>query len=328
MLTNKNNDKTITRNYISRMRHLIKEYNLTKEGKHPRYRFVTDFYKANNIKRQNFIKYYHRFNQNPCDNSLLPLKRGPKYSTRRTIPFIEKKVTTLREQGANRYEISEILKEKLGRFAPTPSTVYNILKRYGMNVLKPKQKENKRKIVKNKIGELAHIDCHYLPKGIIMNNNNRLYVVGIIDDYSRLAWCEIVDNIQSLNVMFSLMHLFRQLKHSYGIEFKEAMTDNGPEFGGNSTKSNVDNQMTNPVKRLFYEMGIKHRRIKPYRPQTNGKIERFWRTFEEDFAQETVFETRQELDDELFKYMIYYNEYRPHQGLNGKKPVECLEENV
>ena len=86
--------------------------------------------------------------------------------------------------------------------------------------------------------------------------------------------------------------------------------------------------MTNPVKRLFYEMGIKHRRIKPYRPQTNGKIERFWRTFEEDFAQETVFETRQELDDELFKYMIYYNEYRPHQGLNGKKPVKCLEENA
>ena len=50
------------------------------------------------------------------------------------------------------------------------------------------------------------------------------------------------------------------------------MTDNGPEFGGNNSKKE-NNQMTNPVKRLFYEMGVKHRRIKPYRPQTNGKIE-------------------------------------------------------
>ena len=324
MLNEKNKDKTIIRDYVSRMKRLVNEYELTKQGKHPRFRFVTDFYNANNLKRQNIIKYYHRYINNPIDYSLLPAKRGPKYSTRRTIRFIEKKVTQLREKGANRYEISEILKEELGKFAPTPSTVYNILKRYNLNILKPKQKENKRKIVKNKIGELAHIDCHYLPKGIIMNNNDRLYVVGIIDDYSRIAWCEIVDNIQSLNVMFSLMHLFRQLKHSYGIEFKEVMTDNGPEFGGNNSKEE-NNQMTNPVKRLFYEMGVKHRRIKPYRPQTNGKIERFWRTFEEDFIEETVFETRKELDDELFKYMVYYNEYRPHQGLNGKKPVDYVE---
>ena len=324
MLNEKNKDNTIIRNYISRMKRLVNEYELTKQGKHPRFRFVTDFYNANSLKRQNFIKYYHRYINNPIDHSLLPAKRGPKYSTRRTIRFIEKKVTQLREKGANRYEISEILKEELGKFAPTPSTVYNILKRYNLNILKPKQKENKRKIVKNKIGELAHIDCHYLPKGIIMNNNDRLYVVGIIDDYSRIAWCEIVDNIQSLNVMFSLMHLFRQLKHSYGIEFKEVMTDNGPEFGGNNSKEE-NNQMTNPVKRLFYEMGVKHRRIKPYRPQTNGKIERFWRTFEEDFVEETVFESREELDDELFKYMVYYNEYRPHQGLNGKKPVDYVE---
>ena len=102
------------------------------------------------------------------------------------------------------------------------------------------------------------------------------------------------------------------------------MTDNGPEFGGNNSKKE-NNQMTNPVKRLFYEMGVKHRRIKPYRPQTNGKIERFQRTFEEDFVEETVFVTREELVDELFKYMVYYNEYRPHQGLNGKKPVDYVE---
>ena len=69
-------------------------------------------------------------------------------------------------------------------------------------------------------------------------------------------------------------------------------------------------------------MGIKHRKIKPYRPQTNGKIERFWRTLEEDFIEEPVFESREELEEESFKYMVYYNEYRPHQGIDGMKPAE------
>ena len=47
--------------------------------------------------------------------------------------------------------------------------------------------------------------------------------------------------------------------------------------------------MTNPVKRLFFELGLKHRKIKPYRPQTNGKIEKFWRTIDEDFVEGSTF---------------------------------------
>ena len=86
------------------------------------------------------------------------------------------------------------------------------------------------------------------------------------------------------------------------------------------------NIMTNPVKRLFYELGIKHRKIKPYRPQTNGKIERFWRTIDDDFVDGTIFTSQEELEEELFKYMIYYNEYRPHQGINGLKPIEMLKQ--
>lgn len=324
MFNEETKDTTMERNYLSNWTHLIQEYELTKAKKHPRYRFVSDFYKAHNLKRQNFIKYYHRFNEEHSKNAFLPRKRGPKYTTRRTIHFIEKQVIELREKGTNRYEIYEILKERIGKFAPSPSCVYNICKRYGLNKLTKTIKEEKRKIVKEKIGEMAHIDCHYLPKGLIMNNDKRLYFVGIIDDCSRVAWCEVVDDIQSLTVMFSIMRCFKALKQNYGIVFTEALTDNGPEFGGNC--SSDENQMTNPVKRLFYEMGIKHRKIKPYRPQTNGKIERFWRTIEEDFVEETVFESREDLDEELLKYLIYYNEYRPHQGLNGQKPAEVCRE--
>ena len=72
-------------------------------------------------------------------------------------------------------------------------------------------------------------------------------------------------------------------------------------------------------------MGIKHRTIKPYRPQANGKIERFWRTLDEDFVDETVFETVEELETELLQYLVYYNEYPPHQGIDGEIPAELCE---
>lgn len=321
MLSEKDTDSTLSKNYLRQMSHLAKEYELTKAGNHPRYRFVTDFYKANHILRQNFLKYYHRYKETKELTSFLPRKRGPKYNTRRTIKFIEKQVIELRSKGTNRYEICDILKERIGKFAPSPSGIYNICKRYNMNRLTKPMKETKRKIIKEKTGELGHIDCHYLPKGIVMNNMERMYIVGVLDDYSRVAWCELTNDIQGLTVMFAIMRCLRALKVNYGIEFAEVLTDNGPEFGGTCEK----NQMSSPVKRLFYEMGIKHRQIKPYRPQTNGKIERFWRALEEDFVEETVFETREELEEELYKYMVYYNEYRPHQGIDGKKPAELCE---
>ena len=331
MITEKDTDTTLMNNYTRRMEYLAKEYELTKEGKHTRYRFVTDFYKANNIQRQNFLKYYHRYNETKDIKSFIPRKRGPKYKTRRILPFIEKQVLELRYQGINRYEICDILKEKLGRFTPSPSAIYNICKRYGVNRLNKPMKENKRKIIKEQIGDMAHIDCHYLPKGIVSNNSSkRMYIVGVLDDYSRICWCELTDDIQSLTVMFAIMRCFKILKSRYSIEFKEVLTDNGPEFGGNANgkhENNDDNLMTNPVKRLFYEMGIKHRKIKPYHPQTNGKIERFWRAIEEDFIEESIFESKEELEEELLKYMIYYNEYRPHQGINGLKPIEMLNDN-
>lgn len=320
MITEKDKDSTMEKNYLKRMAILVKDYELTKQGKHPRYNFVMEFYQQNNLKRQNFLKYYQRYISSKNINSFLPQKRGPKYSSRRFLPFIEKQVISIRSTGANRYEIFDILKEKLGKFAPSPSSIYNICKRYGLNKMTKPMKENKRKIIKDEIGQMGHIDCHYLPKGMVMNNDNRIYVVGVIDDCSRVAWCELVDDIQGLTVMFAIMRCLKALKTNYGIEFREILTDNGPEFGGYSPDDK--NQMTSPVKRLFYEMGIKHRKTQPYRPQTNGKIERFWRTMDEDFIEETVFETREELEEELLKYLIYYNEYRPHQGIDGKKPAE------
>ena len=61
------------------------------------------------------------------------------------------------------------------------------------------------------------------------------------------------------------------------------------------------------------ELGIKHRYTRPYRPQTNGKIERLWKTLNEDILEGTTFESVSELMDQLQQYLLYYNTHRPHQ---------------
>ena len=78
-MRNNTNDTTLTRNYIQKWRFLINEYELVKSGKHPQFRFVTDFYKFHGTSRQTFCKYYNRFLlSNRANSALLPQKRGPK----------------------------------------------------------------------------------------------------------------------------------------------------------------------------------------------------------------------------------------------------------
>ena len=320
-MRNNSSDETIKRNYIQKYRFLISEYEQVKQKKHPGFRFVNEFYKAHDTDRRSFLKYYNRFKQSGNDIDLLPAKRGPKWKTRRTIPFIENKIIELREKGNNRYEIVNILKPGLKKFTPSPSGVYNIIKRHGLNRLKPKMKLNKRIIIKEKAGEMAHIDTHYLSKSIIAGQSVHRYLVCVIDACTRVAWAEVVDDIRSLTVMFAVLKSFNIIADQYNIKFKEVLTDNGPEFGPAHSKKKDEH----PFERMLIELNIKHRYIRPYRPQTNGKVERFWRTIEDDLLQETTFESVDQLKDELLQYMYYYNHLRPHQGLEGKVPAEFAE---
>jgi transposase InsO family protein len=311
-------DDTIKRNYIQKYRFLIKEYELVKAKKHPRFQFVKDFYKAHDTDRRAFLKYYNRFKQSGKACDLLPRKRGPKWKSRRTIPFIENKVRELRLKGLNRYEIVSILKPRLKQFTPSTSAVYNIFKRHGMNRLTPKMKVNKRKIIKEKAGELGHLDTHYLSKAIIQGVSQRRYLVCVIDACTRVAWAEVTDDIKALTVMFATLKCLNILSDQYEIKFKEVLTDNGSEFGLKTSKKKPEH----PFERMLMELDIKHRYTRPYRPQTNGKVERFWRTLEEDLLRETTFESVDELKEELLQYLYYYNHERPHQALGGISPYD------
>lgn len=319
-------ERTLAESTIKRMQWLCGEYERIKLKQHARFCFVTEFYNFHNIKRQNFIKFYNRYKESGNKMALLPQKRGPRYKTRRTLGFIEQKVVELRVRGLNRFEIVHDLKPVLHESTPCPATVYNICKRYGVNRLTAKMQEKKRKIIKERAGQLGHIDCHYLPKGIIENDDNRYYLVGLIDNKTAAAWVEVTTDITSLSVMFAAMKMLNLFKLEFEVNFEEIITDNGAEFGGGVKER--ENLQHNPFARMLIELNIKHRFTKPYRPQTNGKIERLWRTIENDLLHEMVFDSLDHLRNEVFEYMTYYNYARPHQSIGGKTPSHMLNKNI
>jgi hypothetical protein len=317
-MRNINHDLTLKRNYLNKYRFLISEYEQVKRGEHPSFRFAKEFYSAHDTDPRSFLKYYNRFKQSGNELDLLPAKRGPKYSMRRPGPNDEQQVLELRARGCNKFEIASQLKQKATNFTPSPSGVYNILQRHGCNRLKPADREVKRQIIKERMGQLGHIDCHHLSKSVIRGQSRKLYLLCVLDDYSRLAWAQVMEDITALTTMFTAMHCMQALKREFGIQFEEMMADNGPEFGPAHSQSKREH----PFERMLMETGIKRRYMQPYRPQTNGKVERFWRTLKEDLIEDTDFDSLDELENELLKYLIYYNYDRPHQGIAGKKPVE------
>lgn len=318
--------KTMQQNTIKRMLQCVKEYEKVKNKKHPKFKTVRALFASSGICYQNFYKFYSRYIETGRDpNALLPMRRGPKPKYKDSPladDSIEQHVLTYRKMGHNKYMISEIIRKnhKITK-GSSPSTVYRILNKYGESRLTPALKEEKRKIIREFAGSLAHIDCHYLPRGIVSNEpNKRYFALGVIDDFSRLVWVEIISSTKALDATFGMLDALMLFNKRYNVKFTEALTDNGSEFcGGKNTKDK------HAFEKLLTHFSIKHRRTKAYRPQTNGKIERFWRTFEDDVISGSVFNSLEELKEAVLGYNFYYNEHRPHQAINGLTPLKKLE---
>jgi transposase InsO family protein len=306
-------DRTIERNYLQKWRFLIKEYEEVKAGRSKTFARVGEFYRHHGTCSQSFRKYYNRYLQ--CgDDGLMPQRRGPKWKTRRMPAALEAEVIAQRRLGLNRYEIYAVLREQ-GGTAPSPSAIYRTFVRHGLNRRSKPMLEEKRRIIKEKLGELGHVDLHQLSRECFLAPPQQTaYVVSLVDSCSRLAWAEVVESKKALPVMFKTLKLINTLNVRYGLSFAEILTDNGAEFA--ARKRPLDH----PFETMLAELGIVHRYTRPYRPQTNGKVERFWRTLEDDLVEGTTFENLAHFSNELLEYLIYYNEFRPHQALNHSSP--------
>ena len=300
---------TLESNTRKQALNLIKDYELVKCKKHPQYTKVEELLKARGIKRQNFYKFYGRYKNSDDVSDMFPLKRGRKAGMFIFSDIIQKEVLEYRNKGFNKYEISNLLSlNHKDTSIPKPTSVYNILKRNNLNKIHKYQMSSlKRKIYKERADELGHIDCHVISKGTIEGLNKPTFLVGLKDDYSRLTWVEHINSLKSIDVMFGTLRCLNHLNNKYGIKFEMILSDNGSEF-----KGNLD---THPFELLMREVDIKHIYTRPYRPQTNGKIERHWKTLQEELIADYVYKDLEELKEEILAYNIYYNEMRMNQSI-------------
>ena len=103
----------------------------------------------------------------------------------------------------------------------------------------------------------------------------------------------------------------RALDHfeQLGIETKRVMTDNGSCY-----RSKMFNE-------LLTRRGIKHKYTRPYRPQTNGKVERFNRTLQEEWAYARPYQSESERAAAFPGFLHHYNHHRGHTSLKGSTPA-------
>lgn len=127
-----------------------------------------------------------------------------------------------------------------------------------------------------------------------------------VDDYSRVAYSEILDD-ERKDTAAEFWRRADEFFASIGVEVTAVMTDNGSCYRS----------------RTFAEAlgeGVKHRKTRPYRPQTNGKVERFNRTLDAEWAYARVYASEAERAEAYEAWVHDYNFHRPHTGIGGLTP--------
>lgn len=200
--------------------------------------------------------------------------------------------------------IEQILKRK--GFAISHRQIEKVLVRNGM--VKPNPKKQKpRKWVRYELpnpNDMWHTDWSYDP---FTGKNITVY----IDDRTRLITCYGVFKRQTTENSLALLYSGIA---EYGKP-KSIMTDHGSQYYGTHPNSKQENHL---FRATLNVLGIKHSLARVNRPQTNGKVERFFRTYKEEYIQDTFTSL-----EEFFKH---YNEVRLHMSLHYKTPKEVWEE--
>jgi len=191
-------------------------------------------------------------------------------------------------------------------------TVHRVLVRHGLNHLRPKRRRVIRRYEKTRPGELLHLDVKYLPA---LRNARYDYEFAAVDDYSREAVAWITTEQTSVTATAFLERVLDEL--NYPIE--AVMTDNAWAFTMVKT--------AHPGRRSRFEQallsyGISHRLLRPYAPECNGKVERFFRTVDDECLNTRRLFTFDARSRAVDKFLWYYNNQRPHLSLNGMTPAQ------
>ena len=213
------------------------------------------------------------------------------------------------------------------------STVGDVLTRHGLSRLADQDGPTGIPIryVRERPGELLHIDVKKLGR-IPDGGGHRVHGRGTrpgrlrglgydylhvaIDDMSRVAYVAPFDDERGTTCARFLLDAAAFFA-GHGVRIERVLTDNARNY----TDSRA-------FAAALDEIGAQHKRIRPFRPQTNGKAERFNKTLLREWAYVRRYDTNQARLDALPEFIDYYNERRPHGSLNGQSPMTALVNNV
>jgi transposase InsO family protein len=298
---------------------VVDHYEKIKKKTNPSFKTVTELCEAFQVTRRDIKNYYGRWASMGKDpEALLPHKPGPKPGQLKILSKEEERIIVKihRRLNANEFEIYNLIE---GHFNvhPSVSTIYRTLKLYPLN---EKRKKAIKRYEKKYPGELLHADTYSLAKSLI-NNKKQLYLSGVIDDCTRLCHIEIIERNTSAEASMAASKSFKWFT-IHGILPEVVMTDNGSEFTAFTSQKAKETHFFETTLKMF---NIKHIYTKPYRPQTNGKIERFWRILNDEciLCQNKTL-TKDELQAELDGFMFRYNYQRRHSALKYITPLDKL----
>jgi len=215
------------------------------------------------------------------------------------------------------------------------STVQNILRAEGLARLdtgdRATDREPVRRYQRDRPGELVHVDVKKL-SGIPDGGGWRIHGRGraptakrstvgyrfihtAIDDRTRLAYSEILGDEQGATAA-AFWHRAHIWFAAHGITVERALTDNGSCYRSAAWRTALDTT------------AVIHKRTRPYRPQTNGKVERFHRILLEEWAYIRDWQTDQQRHAAYDGFIHFYNHHRSHGALGWATPASTLTDNL
>ena len=201
------------------------------------------------------------------------------------------------------------------------STIYAVLRRYGLSRLRTKRSEPVIRYEWPEPGDLVHLDVKKLGrigtgggKRVLGQGPGRRGGVGwdfvhvAIDDHSRLAYAEIcADERGETTVAFTIRAL--DFFEGAGVAVRRILTDNGSPYCSHVFADLLDSR------------GIAMKKTRPYRPQTNGKAEAFVKIITNEWAYGAAYQSNEERAEDLGPFLRFYNLHRPHGGIGGQTPI-------
>lgn len=271
------------------------------------------------ISRQTAHKWWRRYRA-AGRAGLFDRSSRPRRCPTKTPQALERRLVALRQR-------RQLGPARLAPVAGVPaSTLHRVWQRNGVSRLSDLHRQGGRvvrRIETSHPGELVHLDVKKqakVPKGGGWRVNGmarrprngkggrpRLgyaYIHSAIDAHSRLAYSEIHGNETAATAVGFWLRA-RAFFGSYGIEVERVLTDNGACY-----RAKV-------FDRVLVDAAIAHTRTKPYRPQTNGKVERFNRTLLNEWAYARPYRSEAARTRALASWLHVYNHHRHHTAIGG-----------